>query len=104
MKRLLASAAVVAVLTTATAAFAAPVDVVGKVKSYDAAKHELNLRGKKNADIVYYLPTDLTDPGLKPGVRISLTWDMQDGKHMVSVIALKPKPAKPAKPAKPTTN
>ena len=100
MKRLIASAAFAVVLAATSAALAEPQKSTGKVKTYDAATHELNLGGKKNADIVYYVPADLKDPGLKPGVKIVVTWELQDEKHMVSAIALKPvKPKAPKTPA-----
>ncbi|MEP0322518.1 DUF1344 domain-containing protein [Bauldia litoralis] len=104
MKRLLVSAVVAAVLSISSAAIAAPQQAGGKVKTYDAAKHELSLTGKKNTDIVYFVPATVTDPGLKPGARVTVTWDLVDGKHTVSDVKLKPKKTKPAKPAKPATN
>ncbi|MCB1494616.1 MAG: DUF1344 domain-containing protein [Bauldia sp.] len=97
MKRIFASATLVAALTVATAGAASAEEDIGKVKTFDAAKHELTLKGKKKTDIVYYLPADFKDPGLKPGVRVAITWTMQDDKHMASNVVLKPKPAKPAK-------
>ena len=102
MKRLLASAALAAVLFSTSAALAASDETTAKVKAYDAAKHELNLGGKNNKDVVYYVPADLKDPGLKPGVRVTVSWELQDGKHQVSAIAIAPpKEKKPkAKPKK----
>ncbi|MCB1486483.1 MAG: DUF1344 domain-containing protein [Bauldia sp.] len=98
MKRLLASATLVAAMTVATAGLAAADESVGKVKTFDAAKHELTLAGKKKKpDTVYFLPADFKDPGLKPGVRVAVTWTMQDSKHMASAVVLKPKTPKPAK-------
>lgn len=103
MKRFIAFVAVAAVLATTSAALAEPQKTTGKVKTYDTAKLELNLSGKKNADVVYYVPADLKDPGLKPGVKVVVTWELQDEKHMVSAIALKPvKPKPPKKPASET--
>ena len=51
MKRIFASATLVAALTVATAGAASAEEDIGKVKTFDAAKHELTLKGKKKTDI-----------------------------------------------------
>lgn len=82
MQRYLVPAVVLASLALMGPAFAA--QTTGTVKSFDAKAHTLTLKD----GVVYYLPTGFKDPGLKPGKKVSITWEMKSNQHQASNVTI----------------
>lgn len=76
MRVILAPAVLAAVLALMPAAFAAQT-AAGSIKAFDMKAHTLTL----DNGTVYSLPTTFKDPGLKVGEKVSIQWDMKNGKH-----------------------
>lgn len=85
MRVFLAPPALAAVLALAPVAFAAQT-TSGSIKSLDMKTHTLTL----DNGTTYYLPATFKEQGLKVGEKVSVQWDMKDGKHQAqSVTATK---------------
>lgn len=83
MRSLIVPAVSAALITSATLAFAAQTST-GAVKAFDLNNHTLTLQD----GIVYMLPNNFKEPGLKIGEKVTVTWDMKDGKHMASQVTI----------------
>lgn len=84
MRAFLVPAAFAAMLAAAPIAFAATQTATGAVKSFDLKAQTLTL-----ADgTTYMLPSNFKDPGLKIGEKVSVSWDMQGGKHEASQVKI----------------
>jgi len=79
MRKLIVSAAAAALLASGTMAFAAVKHTTGTVKSYDATAMNLTL----NDGSTFTLSKTFTDPGLKTGEKVRVSWDMS-GKSKVA--------------------
>ncbi len=76
MRNFLIPATLAVGLGLSGAAFAATTST-GTVKAVDVAKHMLTL----DDGTVYMLPTKFKDPGLKPGEKVSVSWNMVKSDH-----------------------
>lgn len=83
MRALIVPAITAAFLATSTLAFAAEM-ATGTVRSFDLTTHTLTL----DNGTVYSLPTSFKDPGLKVGEKVSISWEMKDGKHMADSVTI----------------
>lgn len=83
MRVILAPAVLAAALALAPVAFAAQ-SAAGSIKALDMTTHTLTL----DNGTVYYLPTTFKDPGLKVGEKVSIQWDMKDGKHQAQSVTI----------------
>lgn len=72
MRTLLVPAALAAIIATAPFAFAAQ-HATGTVRSFDTKAMTLTL----DDNAVYMLPQGFKDPGLKPGVKVTVDWDQK---------------------------
>jgi len=76
-------AVIAAVLATSPFAFAAET-ATGAVKTFDAKTHMLTLQD----GITYNLPLMFKDPGLKAGTKVSVVWEMKDGKRVADAVTI----------------
>lgn len=83
MRVILAPAALAAALIVVPAAFAAQT-ATGSVKAFDMAHHTLTL----NDGTVYQLSSKFKDPGLKAGEKVTISWDMKDGKYQAESVKI----------------
>ncbi len=81
MRAILVPATLAALLAAAPLAMAAQTST-GHVKSFDAKSNVLTLRN----GVVYNLPADFKNPGIKSGSKVQISWDMRDGKHEASKV------------------
>lgn len=63
-------------------ALAAGTRTEGKILAIDMATHTITLED----GIVYSLPATFTDPGLKIGETVYVTWELKDNKHEASLV------------------
>lgn len=84
MRALLVPAVAAALISTAPFALAASQTATGTIKAFDMKAHTLTL----DDGITYQLPATFTDPGLKSGEKVQVTWDMQSGKHEASQVTI----------------
>ena len=71
------------VVATAPLAFAAN-ETTGIVKALDAKAHTLTLDG----GAIYYLPAKFSEPGLRAGEKVSVVWNMENGKREASSVMI----------------
>ncbi|MEI2387144.1 DUF1344 domain-containing protein [Breoghania sp. JC706] len=84
MRRIVVSATAVALLASATAAFAAQT-TTGTVKSFNHKSMTLTLKdGAK-----YRLPEGWKNPGLKAGEKVAVTYDVKAGKRTASNVEIR---------------
>lgn len=83
MRGIVIPAAVAAVLAASPFAFAAET-TAGVIKSFDMKAHTLVLE----EGTTYYLPAGFKDPGFKKGKKVSVVWEMKDGKHEASAVTI----------------
>jgi Cu/Ag efflux protein CusF len=83
MRIMLAPAALAAALALAPAAFAGQT-ATGSIKSIDMEAHTLTL----SDGTVYMLPSSFRDPGLKVGEKVSVSWEMHNGKHLADTVTI----------------
>lgn len=83
MRGFIIPAALTAILATSPFAFASET-AAGVVKSFDAKTHTLMLQD----GISYILPMTFKDPGLKAGTKVSVVWEMKDGKHFADKVTI----------------
>ena len=83
MRSFVIPAAIAAALITAPVAFAAET-ATGTVKSFNTMTHVLTLKD----GISYTFPESYKAPALKAGERVSVIWEMKDGKHLASSVSL----------------
>jgi len=83
MRSFIIPAAVAAVLATSPFALASET-ASGIVKSFDAKAHTLALQD----GTIYTLPMTFTDPGLKAGAKVSVVWEMKDGKRVADAVTI----------------
>ena len=83
MRGIVFPAVVAAVLTASPFAFAAET-ATGAIKSFDIKANTLTLAN----GAVYYLPSGFKDPGFKNGEKVSVVWEMKDGKHQASSVTI----------------
>lgn len=82
--RALTIPAVTAIFLASHALAFAAENVTGTIKSLDLSAHTVTL----DNGTVYTLPSDFKDPGLKTGQKVSISWEMMDGKHMVDSVMI----------------
>lgn len=82
MRKLLAGAAVAAVIGSATLAFAATAS--GEIKSIDTSHHSITLTDNKAYDVA----ANVNLTGLKAGERVNITYQEQNGKMMASAVTV----------------
>ena len=82
MNRFVIPATVALVLATSSLAFAD--QSAGTVKAIDTKAMTLTLQD----GTTYYLPKNFSNPALKTGEKVQVTWIMQDNKHMASAIVI----------------
>lgn len=83
MRRYLVPAGLIAALALSGAAMAATT-TTGKIKSFDLKTHELTL----DNGVVYMLPANFKDPGLKAGEKVAVSWDMKAGKYDATSVTI----------------
>lgn len=83
MRTLLVPAALAAFIATAPFAFAAQ-HATGTVKAFDAKAMTLTL----NDNAVYMLPQGFKDPGLKPGVKVTVNWDQKGAQKQAADVTI----------------
>lgn len=83
MRGFIFPAVIAAALATSPFAFAAET-VAGTVKAFDGKNHMLTLQD----GIAYNLPLMFKDPGLKTGTKVSVTWEMKDGKRIADAVTI----------------
>lgn len=85
MRTLLVPAAVAAILATSALSFAATQQhSTGTIKAYDAKAQTLTL-----ADgMVYALPKNFNDPGLKAGEKVTINWEMKGSTRTVDQVMI----------------
>ena len=83
MRRIVVSAAAVALLASASVAFAAQ-SSTGTVKAYSSKSMTLTLKDGG----VYHLPKNWKNPGLKAGEKVAVTYDVKSGKRIASTVEL----------------
>jgi hypothetical protein len=84
MRGFIIPAALTAVLATAPFALASET-ASGIVKSFDAKTHTLMLQDGTS----YTVPMTFKDPGLKAGTKVSVAWEMKDGKHFADTVTIR---------------
>jgi hypothetical protein len=84
IRTLVAPTALVAAVILSTAAFAAVQTKTGEIKSTDAAKHELVLSSGETFELGSTIKIDK----LKAGEKVTVTYDMKDGKMVASKVHL----------------
>ncbi len=70
--------------TTATTAAASNHTASGTITAFSMKNHTLTLKGGK----VYVLPADFTDPGLKKGEKVQVTYSIVKGKRDASAVTV----------------
>lgn len=83
MRALLIPAALAAFIA-ASPVLAATQTTSGVIKSYDAKAMSLVLADGTS----YQLQAGFKDPGLKAGEKVSLTWEMKNGQHVVDSVKI----------------
>ena len=83
MRGIVIPAVVAAALAAAPFAFAAEV-ATGAIKSLDMQAGTLTLEN----GTTYTLPAGFKDPGLRKGEKVSVVWEMKDGKHEASAVTI----------------
>jgi Cu/Ag efflux protein CusF len=83
MRALFVPALAAALLATSMLAFAAD-SSTGMVKNFDLNGRTLTLEN----GTVYNLPSGFKDPGLKIGEKVSISWQMKDGKYMANTVSI----------------
>jgi Protein of unknown function (DUF1344) len=81
MRKLIIPAVVSAALLVSSLAFAAE-STTGKITAMDPKTHTLTL----DNGIMYQLPQSYNLTSLKSGEKVSVTWTMENGKHMASAV------------------
>ncbi|MCA0002542.1 MULTISPECIES: DUF1344 domain-containing protein [unclassified Mesorhizobium] len=79
MRKIIVSAAAVALLASGSVAFAAVKHTTGTIKTFDTASKSLVLDNGSS----FTLPRTFKDPGLKVGEKVRVSWDMS-GKDKVA--------------------
>ncbi|TPJ59393.1 MULTISPECIES: DUF1344 domain-containing protein [unclassified Mesorhizobium] len=79
MRKIIVSAAAVAILASGSVAFAAVKHTTGTIKTFDTASKSLVLDNGSS----FTLPRTFKDPGLKVGEKVRVSWDMS-GKDKVA--------------------
>ncbi len=82
MTRLVAAAALVAVVASSSLAFAD--QTAGTVKTFDQKAMTLTLQDGST----YYLPHSFKNPGLKTGEKVQVSWTKQGNKHMANDVTI----------------
>jgi len=83
MRRIIFPAVVAAVVAASPFAFAAET-ATGSIKAFDMKGHTLTLQD----GTIYYLPSSFKDPGFKAGEKVSVVWEMKNGKHEASAVTI----------------
>ncbi len=83
MRALIVPAVTAAFITISPLAFAAEM-ATGTVKAFDLTTHSLTL----DTGTVYTLPANFKDPGLKVGEKVSISWEMKNGKYMADSVTI----------------
>lgn len=83
MRRYLVPASMIAALALSGAAMAATT-TTGKITSFDMKTHQLKL----DNDVVYMLPADFKDPGLKAGEKVAVTWNKKGSQYDATTVSV----------------
>jgi Protein of unknown function (DUF1344) len=83
MRSLVIPAFVAGLIVAAPLALAAQ-QATGTVKSIDMNAMTLTL----SDGTTYRLPANFKDPGLKPGERVQVSWNMQNGQHDATSVTI----------------
>jgi Cu/Ag efflux protein CusF len=83
MRGFIVPALVAVTLAASPFAFAAET-ATGAIKSFDMKAHTLTLEN----GTTYMLPAGFKDPGFKKGEKVSVVWEMKDGKHEASAVTI----------------
>ncbi|PTW57526.1 uncharacterized protein DUF1344 [Breoghania corrubedonensis] len=84
MRRVIVSAAAVALIASATTAFAAQT-TTGTVKAFNHKSMTLTLKD----GVKYRLPAGWKNPGLKTGEKVAVTYDVKNGKRTASAVEIR---------------
>ena len=87
MRKFLVPAALALMLGSSGMAFAAtaaPQSITSTVKAFDAKAHTLTLAN----NIAYALPTNLMDPGLKAGQKVTVKWELNGTAYKADSVVL----------------
>ena len=83
MRVLLASTIIAASIAAAPLAFAAE-NATGTVKSIDLKAHSITLQD----GMQFQLPTNFSDPAVKAGQKVQISYDLKSGKNEASTVKI----------------
>lgn len=83
MRALITTAAAAAILATSTLAFAAQT-ANGTVKSFDQKADSVTLTD----GATYWLPKGFSNPAVKAGAKVQISFDMTGGKNMAKSVTI----------------
>ncbi|MEZ5870644.1 MAG: DUF1344 domain-containing protein [Nitratireductor sp.] len=83
MRALITTAAAAAIIASSTFAFAAQT-ANGTVKSFDQKAETLTLADGGT----YWLPKGFSNPAVKAGAKVRISFDMSGGKQMASAVTI----------------
>jgi Cu/Ag efflux protein CusF len=84
MRKTLFPLAAAALIATSLGAFASDTTTTGVIKAVDLKAMTLTLED----GVVYTLPADFKDPGLKAGEKVTIAWKMANTKHAADTVTI----------------